>query len=67
MSDTDAILVPAIIECEITKARLQLNRPTNAQEMEAIAKAVMAIRSSRLRDLYREVLRKELKRKAKHG
>lgn len=62
---TDAILVPAIIECEIRKAMLG-QRPTSAQEMEAIAKAIMAVRAGKtaiLRNLYRAALRKELRRR----
>lgn len=62
---SDEILVPAIIEAEIAKARLGY-RPTPAQEMEAVARAIMAIRhglTESLRKQYREVLRKELRRK----
>jgi len=61
---TNEILVPAIIEAEITKARLT-ERPTPAQEMEAIARAILAIRYGRidLRSLYRNALRTQLRRK----
>ncbi|WP_454260488.1 hypothetical protein [Pseudoxanthomonas mexicana] len=66
---SDEILVPAIIQCEIDKARLGV-RPTPAQEMEAIAKAILALRHSKsetMRKAYREVLRKELRKRQKSG
>ena len=66
MSDEiDEILVPAIIQCEINKAMCGA-RPTPAQEMEAIAKAIMAVRAGKsesLRSVYRDVLRKELRKR----
>lgn len=61
--DPDSILVPAIIEAEIAKAMLG-ERPTPALEMQAIAKAILAIRHTRsetIRAAYRQVLRKELR------
>lgn len=61
----DEILVPAIIEAEIAKARLG-QRPSPAKEMEVAARAIMAARHGRtgsLRTLYREALRKKLRRK----
>ena len=66
---SDEILVPAIIQCEIDKARLGV-RPTPAQEMESIAKAILALRytqSEAIRNAYREALRKELRRRPRRG
>lgn len=66
---SDEVLVPAIIQCEIDKAMLG-NQPTHAQEMESIAKAIMALRHSKsdsMRAIYREVLRKEIRKSGRRA